>query len=87
MRAPYRVCPLGAHVDHQLGTVTALAIDHAVVLAYAPAESAQVRLGSLAFPGEVRFSLDAIAPRNLTTGVITPAGRLGHCVRSPDAVR
>ena len=23
---PYRICPLGAHVDHQLGRITGLAI-------------------------------------------------------------
>jgi galacturonokinase len=63
VRAPYRVCPLGAHIDHQLGTVTALAIDRAVVLAYAPTDSPEVRLGSLAYPGEVRFRIDAIPPR------------------------
>ena len=58
--APYRVCPLGAHIDHQLGTVTALAIDRGTVLAYAPAGSPEVRLSSMAYPGEVRFRLDAI---------------------------
>ena len=25
--SPYRVCPLGAHVDHQHGLVTGFAID------------------------------------------------------------
>lgn len=29
---PYRVCPLGAHVDHQHGLVTGFAIDKGVVL-------------------------------------------------------
>ena len=28
--APYRVCPLGAHVDHQHGLVTGFAIDKGV---------------------------------------------------------
>ena len=36
VRAPYRICPLGAHIDHQLGPVTAMAIDRSVLLAYAP---------------------------------------------------
>ncbi len=62
VRAPYRICPLGAHIDHQLGPVTAMAIDRAVHLAYAPSGSREVRLRSLDFPGEVRFSLDAIGP-------------------------
>lgn len=56
--APYRICPLGAHIDHQLGQVTALAIDRGVLLAYAPATNREVRLGSLEYPGEIRFSLD-----------------------------
>ena len=30
--APYRVCPLGAHVDHQHGLVTGFAIDKGVDL-------------------------------------------------------
>ena len=60
VRSPYRVCPLGAHVDHQLGTVTAMAIDRSVLLAYAPSPSRDVRLGSLDFSGNVCFSLDDV---------------------------
>lgn len=56
--APYRICPLGAHIDHQLGPVTAMAIDRGVLLAYAPSEGPGVRLSSLEFGGEVRFELD-----------------------------
>src|SRR4051812_9533615 len=55
VRSPYRVCPLGAHIDHQLGPVTAMAIDRSVLLAYAPSPSREVSLGSLDFPGLVRF--------------------------------
>lgn len=55
--SPYRICPLGAHIDHQLGTVTAMAIDHGTWLAFAPARSTEVRLSSLSFPEEVRFDL------------------------------
>jgi galacturonokinase len=57
VRSPYRVCPLGAHVDHQLGQVTAMALDQGVVLAYAPMTAARVRLASADFPGEVAFDL------------------------------
>jgi galacturonokinase len=63
VRAPYRVCPLGAHVDHQLGPATAMALDHGVLLAYAPSPSREVRLESLDFPGLVAFSLDDVPPR------------------------
>jgi galactokinase len=56
--APYRICPLGAHIDHQLGSVTAMAVDRGVLLAYAPLLAREVRLTSLEFPGEVRFDLE-----------------------------
>jgi galacturonokinase len=57
VRSPYRICPLGAHIDHQLGPVTAMAIDRSVLLAYAQSGSAVVRLDSLDFPGTVEFTL------------------------------
>ena len=61
--APYRVCPLGAHVDHQLGRVAALAIDRGTLLAFAPSDAPKVNLSSLDYPGSVRFRLAAIPPR------------------------
>ena len=60
VRAPYRICPLGAHIDHQLGPVSAMAIDQAVLVAYAPSASNEVRLSSLDYPGDVRFRLDDV---------------------------
>ena len=63
VRSPYRICPLGAHVDHQLGCVTGLPIDRGIALAFAPTGQKQVRLRSLDFPGEVIFSLDDVPPR------------------------
>jgi galacturonokinase len=61
--APYRICPLGAHIDHQLGCVTAMAIDRGVTVAYASSESERTRLSSLDFPGEVDFSLSDVPNR------------------------
>lgn len=63
IRSPYRVCPLGAHIDHQRGPVTALALDHCVRLAYAPADTPLVRLQSCDFAGEVSFAVDAAPAR------------------------
>src|SRR5262245_48744546 len=60
VRAPYRICPLGAHIDHQLGPVTAMAIDRSVRLAFAPSPDRAMRLSSLDFPGRVEFDLDQI---------------------------
>jgi len=62
VRSPYRICPLGAHIDHQLGPVTAMAIDQAVHVAYAPL-AGEVRLSSLDFAGDVQFSLDHVPER------------------------
>lgn len=62
VRSPYRICPLGAHIDHQLGHVTAMAIDRAVHLAYVPLVG-EVRLSSRDFPGDVAFSLADVPDR------------------------
>ena len=34
--APYRVCPLGAHVDHQGGCVAGMALDCGVLFGFVP---------------------------------------------------
>lgn len=57
--APYRVCPIGAHSDHQGGPVLGTAVDAHTLLAFAPSETADVSLVSENFEGEVRFRLDA----------------------------
>ncbi len=61
--APYRICPLGAHIDHQLGRVTAMALDCGTWLAFAPTDRREVRLHSLDFPGEVAVGFDQV-PEN-----------------------
>ena len=55
--SPDRVCPLGAHVDHQHGLVTGFAIDKGVDLVYTPTDDGSVELRSLSFEGEVSFSV------------------------------
>lgn len=85
--APYRICPLGAHIDHQLGLVTAMAIDQGVLLAYTPVESPTVRLASLNFPGEVQFDLATVGPAqpgdwgNYARGAVQALARSGHALR------
>ena len=56
--SPYRVCPLGAHVDHQHGLVTGFAIDKGVDLWFNIREDAQVNLKSLSFDGDVHIDLN-----------------------------
>lgn len=55
--SPYRVCPLGAHVDHQHGLVTGFAIDKGVDLWYDVTEDGSVYLESRTFEGVVDFSV------------------------------
>lgn len=57
--APYRVCPVGAHVDHQHGLVTGFAIDKGVDLVFTPREDGMVNLTSETFGGEVSFDISA----------------------------
>ncbi|RWW31411.1 hypothetical protein GW17_00003960 [Ensete ventricosum] len=53
--SPYRICPLGAHIDHQGGTVTAMTINMGLLLGFVPSPDAQVILRSGQFHGEVKF--------------------------------
>ncbi len=46
---PYRVCPAGAHVDHQRGKVTGFAIDKGIYIAYSTKLNGIVELASLQF--------------------------------------
>ena len=55
--SPYRVCPLGAHVDHQHGLVTGFAIDKGVDLWFNIREDNIVNLSSRTFDGEVSFEI------------------------------
>lgn len=55
--SPYRVCPLGAHVDHQHGLVTGFAINKGVDLWFSPSSDGQVHLESRSFDGTVDFDV------------------------------
>lgn len=57
---PYRVCPLGAHVDHQLGLVTGFALDKGITLEFNATTDGTVRIKSKNFDGEVFFELEAL---------------------------
>lgn len=59
VRSPYRVCPLGAHVDHQLGEVTGMALDKSLLLGFSPHSDAVVQVRSHQFPGTASVSLTA----------------------------
>ena len=52
---PYRVCPIGAHSDHQLGRVTGFAIDKGIHIAYGPKENGIIEIQSLQFPKRAQW--------------------------------
>lgn len=55
--SPYRVCPVGAHVDHQHGLVTGFAIDKGVTLWFDVTDDGSVHLESRTFPGIIDFNI------------------------------
>ena len=46
---PYRICPLGAHSDHQLGKITGFAINKGIHIAYAAKHNGVIEITSLQF--------------------------------------
>lgn len=56
---PYRICPLGAHVDHQLGKITGFAIDKGIHVAYGPKENGVIEIQSLQFQKRAQWHVEA----------------------------
>lgn len=57
---PYRVCPIGAHSDHQHGKITGLAIDKGIHIAYGAKLNGVVELKSLQFDKRAQFHVASI---------------------------
>ena len=57
---PYRICPLGAHSDHQYGKITGLAIDKGIHIAYRTKRSGIVELRSLQFPKRAQWHVHSV---------------------------
>ncbi|MBQ1221630.1 MAG: galactokinase [Alistipes sp.] len=67
--SPYRVCPIGAHVDHQHGLVMGFAFDKGVDLFFTPTDDGQVELASRSFEGDILFDIQApVQVRNYNWG-------------------
>lgn len=58
--APYRVCLVGAHIDHQGGVVTGFALDHGVALAYTPTDDRAIELDDALQTGSVTIGEDNV---------------------------
>ncbi len=54
---PYRVCPIGAHSDHQHGRITGLAINKGVHIAYRPKRNGVIEMSSLQFPKRAQWHI------------------------------
>lgn len=54
---PYRICPLGAHVDHQFGAITGFAIDKGITIEYSATEDGMVEAVSVNMPEKKTFNV------------------------------
>ena len=57
---PYRISPLGAHIDHQYGKINGLAIDRGIHIAYRRKENGVIELQSVNFPKRAQFHVNSI---------------------------
>lgn len=57
---PYRICPVGAHSDHQYGKITGFAIDKGIHIAYGPMQNGLIELVSLQFDKKAQFHVENI---------------------------
>lgn len=57
---PYRVCPLGAHIDHQDGPILGFALDYGVHIAYGVKNNGIIEMQSLNFPKRVQFHVSSV---------------------------
>jgi galactokinase len=56
---PYRVCPIGAHSDHQLGKITGFAIDKGVHIVYSPKMNGVIEISSLQFQKRAQWHVSS----------------------------
>lgn len=56
--SPLRICPLGAHVDHQHGLVTGMALQESIGFSFSPSDNGYIRIQNLDFPDEDYFHID-----------------------------
>ena len=57
---PYRICPLGAHSDHNFGKITGLAIDKGIHIAYTAKQNGVIELRSVNFPKRAQWHVNAV---------------------------
>ncbi len=62
VKSPLRICPFGAHIDHQNGLVAGLALNISIDMAYVPNDTGYIRVQSLEFPEEDNFHINNVPP-------------------------
>ena len=61
--SPYRICPIGAHSDHNLGKITGLAIDKGIHIAFRPKRNGVIEMTSLQFPKRAQWHIREIGDK------------------------
>ena len=62
---PYRICPIGAHSDHNLGKITGLAIDRGIHIAYSPKQNGVVEMLSMQFPKRTQWHIASVPDKKV----------------------
>jgi len=57
---PYRICPMGAHSDHQYGKITGLAIDKGIHIVYDVKRNGVIELNSLQFEKRAQWHINSV---------------------------
>ena len=61
--SPYRICPIGAHSDHNLGKITGFAIDKGIHIAYNTKQNGVIEMTSLQFPKRAQWHIREIGEK------------------------
>lgn len=56
---PYRVCPIGAHSDHNLGKITGITIDKGIHIAFKPKMNGVIEMTSLQFEKRAQWHISS----------------------------
>ena len=63
LASPYRICPLGAHIDHQGGPVLGMTVDAYTLMAFVPTDNGDLKLRSQNYPGRVALNIEDVPER------------------------
>ena len=61
--SPYRICPIGAHSDHNLGKITGFAIDKGIHIAYRPKQNGVVEMQSPQFEKRAQWHIKDVGEK------------------------